>query len=140
MANGLCPRVGGIHGPRNGFGSTGGSKSCASRSRRAFFVVVTASFTIPPANGDELIRYRSKADGDQDPLDLFAESLAESFDVNKAPPSEEKAGNRRTNSNDLSFGDIVMPSSEEKSVQAGGLEQALQEKKSRRTIDPRTHG
>ena len=117
------------HGPPNGVG-------CASHSRRAFVgAAVATAFTIPPANGDEPIRYKSKTDGDQDPFDVFAESLS----VNKAPPSKKTGNAKQTN--DLSFGDIALPSSsEEKPDQAGGLEQALREKKSRRTIDPRTHG
>ena len=131
MADALyLPRA---RGEPNGFGSPGGS-GCASR--RAFaFGVVTATFTIPPANGDELVRYKSKA-GDH--------RLDQSHNVSKAPSSEKTSNADQTNElSELSFGDIVLPSSEEseeKSAQAGVLEQALQEKKSRRTIDPRTHG
>jgi len=104
---------------------------------------VTIASTILPnlnANADELnnLHYKSKADGDDDPLVVFGKSLEDG--TNSSNSSDVSSSTKDTS---LSFSDISLPSTDDAiSSPPPDLSKALKERKDsqKRSVDPRTHG
>ena len=116
-------------------------------SRRSFVsssVTIASTILYHPnhnANADELnnLHYKSKADGDEDPLAVFGKSL-ENMGTDSANGSDVSS----TKDTSLSFNDISLPQSTDdiSSQPPPDLNKALKERKDsqKRSVDPRTHG
>jgi len=118
-------------------------QSIVFTSRRSFVSSsITIASTILPnlnANADELnnLHYKSKADGDDDPLVVFGKSL-------ENMGTDSGNGDSSTKDASLSFSDISLPESTDETIASPppDLSKALKERKDsqKRSVDPRTHG
>ena len=112
-------------------------------SRRSFIsssITIASSILYPNfnANADDL-HYKSKSDGDEDPLVVFGKSLE-----NMGNDSTNSSGSSSNDASSLSFSDISLPQSTDDSIASPpqDLNKALKEKSEsqKRSVDPRTHG